>query len=169
MGREKEVPIRKFADTMVQKLEANDHKKHWSKCSLDYLLSRLIEESIELETAIGFGTVEDIAKEAADVGNFAMMIHDNVTPKEIMDKHSGNKYLRKIPQNANGLSDVYDVLEAFKVTCPAKAHAIKKLLCSGIRGKGDTKQDLVEALDAIGRSIELQDGRERYGDQDNTI
>jgi len=71
---------------------------------------------------------------------------------------SGNKYHREI-QLIDGKVDVYCVLEAFKVSCPARQHAIKKLLCSGIRGKGDTMQDLNEARDAIARAIELEEGR----------
>ena len=75
------------------------------------------------------------------------------------ESHSGNKYLRKIGSNKDNLSDVYDVLEAFKVTCPARQHAIKKLLCSGLRGKGSVVQDLEESLDAIRRAVELEEGR----------
>jgi len=39
------------------------------------------------------------------------------------------------------LVDVYDVLKAFNVTCPAMQHAIKKMLCSGDRGYKDAEQD----------------------------
>jgi hypothetical protein len=78
--------------------------------------------------------------------------------------HSGNKYHRRIAsvENINEFTtvDVYSVLEAFKVTCPARQHAIKKLLCSGIRGKGDAIQDLKEARDAILRAIELETQRQ---------
>ena len=49
--------------------------------------------------------------------------------------------------------DVYSVLVAFDVTCPARAHAIKKLLCAGLRNKGSVGQDLVEAYDAIERAM----------------
>lgn len=55
--------------------------------------------------------------------------------------------------------DVYSVLEAFNVTCPARAHAIKKLLCAGIRGKGDAIQDLEETKVAIQRAIQLEKNR----------
>ena len=51
--------------------------------------------------------------------------------------------------------DVYDVLTAFKVTCPAKAHAIKKLLKSGQRGYKNEEQDLEESIQAIVRAKEL--------------
>lgn len=52
--------------------------------------------------------------------------------------------------------DVYDVLKAFAVTNPATQHAIKKLLCAGLRGHKDKMQDLTEALKSIERAIELE-------------
>lgn len=72
---------------------------------------------------------------------------------------SGNKYHRTIG-SVESLSesitvDVYSVLVAFGVTCPAVQHAVKKLLCAGLRGKGDREQDLSESRDAITRAIEL--------------
>ena len=51
--------------------------------------------------------------------------------------------------------DVYDVLKAFGVTCPATQHAIKKLLMPGNRGHKDQLQDLNEAKQSIERAIEL--------------
>jgi len=51
--------------------------------------------------------------------------------------------------------DVYDVITAFGVTCPAKAHAIKKLLKSGQRGYKNEEQDLEESIQAIVRAKEL--------------
>jgi hypothetical protein len=53
------------------------------------------------------------------------------------------------------LVDVYDVLVAFNVTCPATAHAIKKLLCAGQRGAKGLQQDLIEVRPALERAIEL--------------
>ncbi len=55
--------------------------------------------------------------------------------------------------------DVYSVLEAFGVTCPARQHAIKKLLCAGLRGKGNAIQDLREALIAVQRAVALEEAR----------
>jgi hypothetical protein len=55
--------------------------------------------------------------------------------------------------------DVYDVLKAFDVTCPARQHAIKKLLCSGLRDKGSSLQDLKECKDAVTRAIQLEEVR----------
>ena len=51
--------------------------------------------------------------------------------------------------------DVYDVLRAFEVACPATQHAIKKLLMAGKRGHKDTMQDLKEARASIDRAIEI--------------
>lgn len=69
---------------------------------------------------------------------------------------SGNKYHRTIHGLSGGEAtvDVYSVLLAFVVTCPGRQHAIKKLLCAGIRGKGDEAQDLREARDALDRAIQ---------------
>lgn len=69
-----------------------------------------------------------------------------------------NKYERMV-QDRYGDSahiDVYDVLKAFEVTCPATQHAIKKLLCSGIRGHKNKVEDLTEAKESILRAIELK-------------
>lgn len=51
--------------------------------------------------------------------------------------------------------DVYDVLKAFNVTCPATQHAVTKLLCTGARGHKDKETDLKESIDAIKRAVEL--------------
>ena len=52
-------------------------------------------------------------------------------------------------------ADVYSVLVAFGVTCPARAHAIKKLLMPGQRGAKSTVQDLDEALVSVSRAIDM--------------
>ena len=55
--------------------------------------------------------------------------------------------------------DVYDVLNAFGVTCPAAQHAIKKLLMPGKRGHKSELGDLLEARASVNRAIGL--ARER--------
>ena len=72
---------------------------------------------------------------------------------------SANKYEREISgrQGNSATVDVYDVLKAFEVTCPATQHAVKKLLCSGIRGHKDLPTDLIEAKESIVRAIELNE------------
>ena len=69
-----------------------------------------------------------------------------------------NKYKRELTdrQGNSATIDVYDVLQAFNVTCPATQHAVKKLLCTGIRGHKDGNTDLLEARESITRAIELR-------------
>ena len=74
----------------------------------------------------------------------------------------GNKYHRTIrqtlPGDTHGCSvtiDVYDVLQAFGVDCPAVQHAVKKLLCAGLRGNKSAEQDISEAANSCRRAIEL--------------
>jgi hypothetical protein len=87
--------VRWFAEAMERELRENDHKGTWERCTLGYLAKRLREEVDELVVAAMDGHVEasagedglrrgpwteaDTARvlsEAADVGNFAMMIAD---------------------------------------------------------------------------------------------
>ena len=73
-----------------------------------------------------------------------------------MTEEVKNKYA----VDCKGLSiDVYDVLNAFGVTCPAARHAIKKLLMPGKRGHKTELGDLLEARASIDRAIDL--ARER--------
>jgi hypothetical protein len=74
----------------------------------------------------------------------------------------GSKYHRTLtqtlPGDTHGLSvtvDVYDVLQAFGVSCPAVQHAVKKLLCAGLRGAKSAEQDISEAANSCRRAIEL--------------
>lgn len=72
-----------------------------------------------------------------------------------------NKYQRQIPyRDHEGILcvlsvDVYDVLKAFDVRCPATQHAIKKLLMPGGRGAKTARQDLEEAIQSIMRAVDL--------------
>jgi len=81
-----------------------------------------------------------------------------------------SKYTRTITQTINGEDrgcsltvDIYDVLRAFNVTDPAIQHAIKKLLCTGIRGHKDTRQDLEEAIQSIHRALDVIRAKEAIG------
>ena len=53
--------------------------------------------------------------------------------------------------------DVYDVLVAFKVTDPAVAHAVKKLLAMGQRGHKDKMTDLKEAHWQLERAMQIEE------------
>ena len=58
--------------------------------------------------------------------------------------------------------DVYDVLNAFAVTCPATQHAIKKLLMPGKRGHKSELGDLLEARASVDRAIDLARERQDF-------
>lgn len=74
-----------------------------------------------------------------------------------------NKYQRRVPSTT---IDIYDVLNAYKVTCPATQHAIKKLLQPGERGHKDKLTDLREALASVERAIEMAEQDE--ADEDDS-
>jgi hypothetical protein len=78
---------------MEEKLQDNDHKGVWEKCTLGYLIKRLREEVDELQAAVVDGhcdaahaearprpwsevSARRALNEAADVANFAMMLAD---------------------------------------------------------------------------------------------
>lgn len=70
----------------------------------------------------------------------------------------GEKYRRQI----KGITlDVYDVLNAWGVTCSASQHAIKKLLMPGARGAKDRLKDLREADVSVLRAIQLEEDRQK--------
>lgn len=86
--------VETFAEIMDAKLTANAHKGHWGGCAPEWLLVRLQEECGELARKVlerkdaltlmdisQRGTLntkhaEQIAREAADVANFALMVAD---------------------------------------------------------------------------------------------
>jgi hypothetical protein len=73
--------------------------------------------------------------------------------------HGGAKYLRKIkPADGKGEPinvDVYCVIRAFNITCPALQHALKKILACGQRSKGGKIDDIHGVFDAMWRALEL--------------
>ena len=79
-----------------------------------------------------------------------------------MAKFKTNKYHRLIvgrKEDGKKIAvyvDVYDVLKAFTITCPAMAHAIKKNLAPGQRGVKTSLQDKKEAVQSIERSIDME-------------
>lgn len=82
-----------------------------------------------------------------------------------MSQHTGSKYHKTIADVRNMtnkiLVDVYSVIRAFRVDDPAAAHAVKKLLMPGQRGKGSEVEDYVGAADAC---IEAARAAEAQGD-----
>jgi len=52
--------------------------------------------------------------------------------------------------------DVYRVLDLFGQHHPCAQHALKKILCAGIRGAKDTDKDIQEAIDTLERWQEMR-------------
>lgn len=106
-------------------------------------------------------TAVELQAEEVGIPELVQYVEEIDTSPERVEKHEEveqvqpNKYQRTI----KGVTvDVYDVLDAFGVTCQARGHAIKKLLMAGQRGHKDEAQDLREAVQATERSIELVKG-----------
>ena len=82
--------VRRFAEQMELKLRANEHKGGWQSDLPEDLIDRIEEEIAELRASVNdefftaaLGPSEErriarrrIAREAADVGAFAMMVAD---------------------------------------------------------------------------------------------
>lgn len=92
------------------------------------------------------------------------MLEDRREKPTPITQHEGKKYLKKIlsadgnhPVSGGILIDVYCVIKAFKITCPAQQHALKKVLCAGERGKGSRVQDFQGAIAALNRAIQLEE------------
>ena len=66
-----------FGDDMRKKLRQNEAKGGWENIPTGKLLELLVGELQELIEALNEGTPDEVRDECADVGNFAMMIHDN--------------------------------------------------------------------------------------------
>lgn len=86
-----------FAAEMDKKLRENDHKGDWLDLDLGYLQQRLLEEVNELFQSIKQGDNKNSIKEAADVGNFSMMIADIIHRKEYPDRNVLDKDLNEKP------------------------------------------------------------------------
>lgn len=87
-----------------------------------------------------------------------------------IEHHGGAKYLRTIHSaidpNAWVQVDVYCIIEAYDIRCPALQHALKKIVACGGRGKGSKLDDIKGVLDAMWRALELQEQREENSDGD---
>lgn len=93
--------IQDFAVDMDRKMEENDWKDGWDNCDLEHLLMRLTQEKSELSKAVRkhennhYSTqstdeklIQQVIDEAADVGNFAMMIADIARTRRLLYVHS---------------------------------------------------------------------------------
>ncbi|MFA5103491.1 MAG: hypothetical protein WC525_10120 [Candidatus Thermoplasmatota archaeon] len=84
--------VMRFALAMEWKLRQKDHRSGWMGLDLFWLFKRLTEESKELSECLENSQHdpvvrnEEIANEAVDVANFAMMIHANTTTLKTIEE-----------------------------------------------------------------------------------
>ena len=63
-------------------------------------------------------------------------------------KENHNHYFKPCPYDT---LDVYRVISIFGVSDPCIQHALKKLLCSGVRGHKDQSKDIQDVIDTLER------------------
>ena len=68
-------------------------------------------------------------------------------------KENHNHYFKPCPYDT---LDVYRVISIFGVTDPCIQHALKKLLCSGVRGHKDQSKDIQDVIDTLERWKEMR-------------
>ncbi len=148
----------RFGDTFKNyyKMESNRFKVYVREDQLTNDESEQSEWVFNIETCENsdFQILEDQPKEKPELKRVTMVESEELVlnvPGGFLKKT--NKYRREIKPGVT--VDVYDVLKAFNVTCPAMAHAIKKMLVPGKRGHKDASQDKKEAIASIKRSMEL--------------
>lgn len=127
--------------TLLEWLEENRSKLKDGKYTHDtgvvYLDGNIYAQPVHLNSTVW-------AEYKVENGNISL-----ITP---YNQAKENKYLRE----CKGVKiDVYDVIKAFEVTCPALQHLIKKALCTGLRGHKTREQDLQDILDSAKRAVEL--------------
>lgn len=111
---------------------------------------------------IGIGIIGDNGKEISCYRNNSTVAKfETLTEKKPEPIDKGEKYQREISPGV--FVDIYDVLDAWGVSCPARQHAIKKLLAAGQRGHKSEIKDLQEADHSVHRAIMFQIERERKG------
>lgn len=105
VGRLKEVLamdscVIEYAKRMQYKLDKNKHKecstmnpdgkgRGWDKCTYIWLWERIIDEHEELLAALKEDRAtspENALNECADIGNFAMMIHDKLMAEQALEE-----------------------------------------------------------------------------------
>ena len=69
-------------------------------------------------------------------------------------KEEHNHYFKPCPYDT---LDVYRVINIFGVTDPCIQHALKKLLCSGVRGHKDQSKDIQDVIDTLERWKQMRE------------
>lgn len=70
--------VDQFIIVLKEKLYKNLHKGGWREEDYKYLLSRLREETDELENALNTQDFENAIKECADIAAFTIFINDRI-------------------------------------------------------------------------------------------
>ena len=69
-------------------------------------------------------------------------------------KENHNHYFKPCPYDT---LDVYRVINIFGVSDPCIQHALKKLLCSGVRGHKDQSKDIQDVIDTLERWKDMRE------------
>ena len=69
-------------------------------------------------------------------------------------KESHSHYFKPCPYDT---LDVYRVISIFGVSDPCIQHALKKLLCSGVRGHKDQSKDIQDVIDTLERWKQMRE------------
>ena len=69
-------------------------------------------------------------------------------------KENHNHYFKPCPYDT---LDVYRVINIFGVSDPCIQHALKKLLCSGVRGHKDQSKDIQDVIDTLARWKQMRE------------
>ena len=69
-------------------------------------------------------------------------------------KEEHNHYFKPCPYDT---LDVYRVISIFGVSDPCIQHALKKLLCSGVRGYKDQSKDIQDVIDTLERWKQMRE------------
>ena len=69
-------------------------------------------------------------------------------------KENHNHYVKPCPYDT---LDVYRVISIFGVSDPCIQHALKKLLCSGVRGHKDQSKDIQDVIDTLERWKQMRE------------
>jgi len=147
--------IKMFAEIMQEKLDKNKFKecpvmnphgtgRKWKHCPDVYLFRRLLEEFCEMQKSIWDGESSDkIARECADIANFAMMIADN---------NGGLEPVKKAAEVPDVVDEFYDKLMNGK---PSKAKY--KIIALPIDRDAQKKDVLKSLKDAPSLNIKIGD------------
>lgn len=120
-----------------------------SSVSLDATLTAFCRRKITYSQLMAIGKLKRLMIERGKV-------NDSKKPNSSNLK-DGNKYHRTIIgiDGTKTIVDVYRVLDAFNTGCAATDHAIKKMLCAGLRGHKDKLTDYDNAIESLQAAKEL--------------